>query len=70
MSIYTLSLYVPGSKSPIKWLYTSLEESLELPRHWGSNKNIDKFNWSVFSDGEVVCEMFYNPKTLPEDLFD
>ena len=70
MSIYTLSLYVPGSKVPTKWLYTSLEEAFELPRHWEDNKNSDKLDWSIFSDGEVVYEMLHNPKTLPEDLFD
>jgi len=70
MSIYTLSLYVPGSKIPTKWLYSSLKEALELPRHWESNKNSDNLDWSISSDDEVVYEMFHNPKTLPEDLFD
>lgn len=69
MNTYTLSLYVPGSKVPTKWIYPSLKEALELPRHWESNKNQDKWNWSISSDGEVVYEMLHNPKSLPEDLF-
>ena len=70
MSIYTLSLYVPYSTVPTKWIYTSLKEALELPQYWENNKNPDKWDWSISSDGEVVYEMFHNPKNLPEDLFD
>ena len=70
MSIYTLSLYVPDSRVPIKWLYSSLEEAMELPSYWEQCKNVSEFGWSISLNGEVVYEMFHSPTQLPEDLFD
>ena len=67
MSIYTLLLYVPGSKTSIKWLYESLDEALQFAV---CPKASEQFDFSIYSDGDVVYEMFHNPKTLPEDLFD
>ena len=67
MSIYTLSLYVPGSKVPTKWLYESLDEALQFAI---CPKASEQFDFSIYSDGGVVYEMLHNPKTLPEDLFD
>lgn len=67
MSIYTLSLYVPGSKTPIKWLYESLDEALNVAICPNASRQLD---FSIYSDGIVVYEMFCNPRFLPEDLFD
>lgn len=67
MSIYTLSLYVPGSKAPIKWLYESLDEALKFAVCPEASR---QFDFSIYSDGGVVYEMFCNPRSLPEDLFD
>lgn len=67
MSIYSLSLYVTGSKAPITWLYESLDEALQFAICPNAS---EQFDFSIYSDGDVVYEMFHNPKTLPEDLFD
>ena len=67
MNICTLSLYVPGSKAPIKWLYESLDEAMQFAV---CPKASEQFDFSIYSDGDVMYEMFHNPKTLPEDLFD
>jgi len=69
MSIYTLSLYIPGSRVPTKWLYSSLEDAMELPSYWEQCKNTREFDWSISLNGEVIREMLHNPTKLPEDLF-
>ena len=69
MNKYTLSLYVPGSKVPTKWLYSSLEEAMELPSQWEQHKNASEFDWTISFNGEVIREMIHNPIQLPEDLF-
>lgn len=68
--MYTLSLYVPGSKASInKWLYSSLEKAMELASYWEQHKNASEFYWSISYNDEVVFEMIHNPVQLPEDLF-
>ena len=68
--MYTLSLYVPGSKASInKWLYPSLEKAMELASYWEQHKNASEFNWSISFNDEVIFEMIHNPIQLPEDLF-
>lgn len=69
MNLYTLSLYVPGSKVPTKWMYSSLEEAMELASYWEQRENTNEFNWSISFNGEVIREMIHNPTQLPEDLF-
>lgn len=69
MHMYTLSLYVPGSRIPTKWLYSSLEEAMELTSYWERCKDASEFDWSISFNDEVVYEMFHNPTQLPEDLF-
>jgi hypothetical protein len=70
MSIYTLSLYIPGSRVPTKWLYSSLEDAMELPSYWEQHKDASEFDWSISFNDEVIYEMLHNPTQLPEDLFD
>lgn len=69
--MYTLSLYIPGSKTSInKWLYSSLEKAMELASYWEQHENASEFDWSISFNGEVIHEMIHNPTQLPEDLFD
>jgi hypothetical protein len=69
MNACILSLYVPGSSVPTKWLYSSLEEAIKMTSHWEQSKNSSEFDWSISFNGEVICEMLHNPTQLPEDLF-
>ena len=69
MHIYTLSLYVLGSRVPTKWLYSSLEDAMKLPSYWEQCKNASEFDWSISLNGEVIREMLHNPTQLQEDLF-
>lgn len=69
MNVYELSLYAPGSKAQTKWLYSSLEEAMEMTSHWEQNKNSNEFDWKISFNGEVIREMIHNPAKLPEDLF-
>lgn len=69
MHTYTLSLYVQGSIVPTKWLYSSLEEAMELISYWEQCKDASEFDWSISFNDEVICEMLHNPTQLPEDLF-
>lgn len=70
MDTYILSLYVPGSKVPTKWMYSSLEKAMKLASYWEQHENASEFDWSISFNGEVICEMIHNPTQLPEDLFD
>ena len=69
MNEYILSLHVPGSNVPTKWLYSSLEKALELTSYWEQRENSNKFDWSISFNDEVIYEMIHNPTQLPEDLF-
>jgi hypothetical protein len=69
MNTYTLTLYARGSSVPTKWLYSSLEEAIEMTSHWEQSKNSSEFNWKISFNGEVIREMIHNPAKLPEDLF-
>lgn len=69
MNEYILSLHVPGSKVPTKWMYSSLEKAMELASCWERHENSDKFDWTISFNGEVIYEKLHNPTQLPEDLF-